>query len=216
MLHASNRKYLFSAVLSGVLLLLSYPPFNLEFLAWIAFVPWLMILYEEKNLQNVEKLDRIRGIMLSPIIFWMGFMIGDYATLFLPVLLGSTLLLGDSRRRRAVTNLQRTDEGLPKYHGVPDKTQSPREPQLPPCEATPGHPDLHPRRHVDGGGVPDVERAMAHEDLRGARLHINCENPVEKHPIDPAGVLYWDVRGDVPDTSGELCHRPRNTTIQRV
>ena len=83
-MHASNRKYLFSAVLSGVLLLLSYPPFNLEFLAWIAFVPWLMILYEERNLQNVEKLDRIRGIMLSPIIFWMGFMIGDYATLFLP------------------------------------------------------------------------------------------------------------------------------------
>jgi len=84
MFNVSNRKYLSLAVLSGVLLLLSYPPFNLEFLAWIAFVPWLMILYEERNLQNVEKLDRIRGIILSPIIFWIGFMLGDYATLFLP------------------------------------------------------------------------------------------------------------------------------------
>jgi len=84
MFNVSNRKYLSLAVLSGVLLLLSYPPFNLEFLAWIAFVPWLMILYEERNLQNVEKLDRIRGIMLSPIMFWIGFMLGDYVTLFLP------------------------------------------------------------------------------------------------------------------------------------
>jgi len=72
MLHPSKRKYLFLAVFSGVLLLLSYPPFNLEFLAWIAFVPWLMILYEERDLQNVEKLDRVRGVMLSPIMFWIG------------------------------------------------------------------------------------------------------------------------------------------------
>jgi len=84
MLPVSNKKYFVLAVLSGILLLLSYPPFNLEFLAWVAFVPWLIILYEERDLQNVEKLNRVRGIILSPIIFWIGFMIGDYATLFLP------------------------------------------------------------------------------------------------------------------------------------
>jgi len=54
-------------------------------------VPWLITLYEEKDLQNVKKLDRVRGIILSPIIFWIGFMVGDYATVFLPSSLYSSI-----------------------------------------------------------------------------------------------------------------------------
>ena len=66
------------------MLLLSYPPFDIEPLAWVAFVPWLMVLHEEGSMRDAERLHRVRGVILSPIIFWIGFMAADYATLFLP------------------------------------------------------------------------------------------------------------------------------------
>lgn len=66
------------------MLLLSYPPFDIEPLAWVAFVPWLMVLHEEGSMRDAERLNRVRGVILSPIIFWIGFMAADYATLFLP------------------------------------------------------------------------------------------------------------------------------------
>ena len=73
------------------MLLLSYPPFDIEPLAWVAFVPWLMVLYEEGSMRDAERLDRVRGVILSPIIFWIGFMVADYATLFLPTSLYSSV-----------------------------------------------------------------------------------------------------------------------------
>jgi apolipoprotein N-acyltransferase len=72
------------AALSAVLVLLSYPPLDLGFLAWIGFVPWLVVLYHEANPKNVGRLRRVRGVILTPIAAWIGFLIGDYLGMFAP------------------------------------------------------------------------------------------------------------------------------------
>ena len=55
------------AVLSGILLLLSYPPFNLRFLAWFAFVPVLLAMYYEIKAKRVDKLTTVMALCLVPI-----------------------------------------------------------------------------------------------------------------------------------------------------
>jgi len=60
------------AVLSGILLLLSFPPFNLgSFLAWIAFVPLLIAVWNEKNLKMIGRLTLITGLFLTPVWTWL-------------------------------------------------------------------------------------------------------------------------------------------------
>ena len=54
------------ALLSGILLLLSYPPFNLGLLAWFAFVPVLIAVYYETKAKRVEKLVLVMSICLVP------------------------------------------------------------------------------------------------------------------------------------------------------
>jgi len=53
-----NQKTSYSlAILSGILLLLSFPPFNLgSVLAWVALVPLLIAIYYEKSLKRVGRL----------------------------------------------------------------------------------------------------------------------------------------------------------------
>jgi len=58
------------AVLSGILLLLSYPPFNLEFLAWFAFVPLLLAIYYRIKKGRIE-LTTVMAVCLAPIFFWV-------------------------------------------------------------------------------------------------------------------------------------------------
>jgi apolipoprotein N-acyltransferase len=59
------------ALLSGVLLLLSYPPFNLEFLAWFAFVPFLIAVYYETKAKRRGRLGQVAAICLIPIFIWL-------------------------------------------------------------------------------------------------------------------------------------------------
>ena len=53
------------AILSGILLLLSFPPFDLEFLACVALVPALIAIYSERQLKRVRWL----GIIALAIVF---------------------------------------------------------------------------------------------------------------------------------------------------
>lgn len=70
------------AVLSGILLLLSYPPFNLGFLAWFAFVPVLLAMYYEIKAKRVDKLTTVMALCLVPIFLW----IYNEVDVFLPAL----------------------------------------------------------------------------------------------------------------------------------
>jgi len=52
------------AILSGILLLLSFPPFNLgSILAWVALVPLLVAIYNEKNLKRIGRLTIVSCIL---------------------------------------------------------------------------------------------------------------------------------------------------------
>lgn len=53
------------AILSGILLLLSFPPFDLEFLAWFALVLVLIAIYYERQFKRVKWL----GITAMAIVF---------------------------------------------------------------------------------------------------------------------------------------------------
>ena len=68
------------ALLSGILLFLSYPPFNLEFLAWFAFVPVLVAIYYERKAERMHRLILVAGVFLLPLFL---FIVTD-ARLFLP------------------------------------------------------------------------------------------------------------------------------------
>lgn len=72
------------ALLSGVLLLLSYPPFNLEFLAWFAFVPVLIAIYYETKAKRRGRLTQVAAICLMPTFLWLT----SFAGMFVPMIAG--------------------------------------------------------------------------------------------------------------------------------
>jgi apolipoprotein N-acyltransferase len=72
------------AALSALLVLASYPPFNLGFLAWIGFVPWLVVLYYVGSRKRLGRLRHLKGFILAPIAAWVGFWIADYLGMFAP------------------------------------------------------------------------------------------------------------------------------------
>jgi len=72
------------ALLSGVLLLLSYPPFNLEFLAWFAFVPVLIAVYYETRAKRRGRLTQVAAICLTPTFLWLT----SFAGMFVPMIAG--------------------------------------------------------------------------------------------------------------------------------
>ena len=64
-------KDIFLAVLSGILLVLSFPNFNLSFLAWIALVP-LLLATQKQSLKNTFLLGFISGLVSwVGILYWI-------------------------------------------------------------------------------------------------------------------------------------------------
>jgi apolipoprotein N-acyltransferase len=61
-----ERKSLILSCVSALLLVLSFPVFNLKFLAWAAFVP-LLVALENKSIYQAFVLAYISGI-----VFWFG------------------------------------------------------------------------------------------------------------------------------------------------
>ncbi len=59
------------AVLSGILLFLSFPPFSLGgFLAWFALVPLLIAVYNETEVNRIGRLLWVTGICIAPVFVW--------------------------------------------------------------------------------------------------------------------------------------------------
>ena len=66
-----EKKHLFLIILSAVLLILAYPGFNFEFLAWIALIP-LFFSLEEKSPKEKFVTGYIFGIIFfSGILYWL-------------------------------------------------------------------------------------------------------------------------------------------------
>jgi len=60
------------AILSGILLLLSFPPFNLGgFLAWFALVPLLIAVYNETKVKRIKRLLLVTSICIAPLFVFM-------------------------------------------------------------------------------------------------------------------------------------------------
>jgi len=70
------------AVISGLLLLLSLPPFKFGgFLAWVAFVPILVALFYETQAKRLERLVKIVGLGSLPIFLWFAWWIPEMLSL---------------------------------------------------------------------------------------------------------------------------------------
>ncbi|RQW83642.1 MAG: apolipoprotein N-acyltransferase, partial [Geobacter sp.] len=95
MLHFSagnSRDYLL-AVLSGVLLTLSFPKAEISYLAWIALVP-LMVACEQKSPMKAGKLAFVAGLTTyGGILYWINIVVTTYGKLPLLVSLSVYLML---------------------------------------------------------------------------------------------------------------------------
>ena len=70
------------AVLSGILLLLSLPPFKFGgFLAWVAFVPILIAVFYETKAKRVGRLTKIVALGALPICLWAAWWVTDLLSL---------------------------------------------------------------------------------------------------------------------------------------
>src|SRR5512137_1307960 len=82
---------IFFAVLSGILLFLSFPKFGLGFIAWIAFVP-LFIALRDVSLRRALFLGWIAGLTACiGILYWITYVVVYYG--HLPLYLGVTIML---------------------------------------------------------------------------------------------------------------------------
>jgi apolipoprotein N-acyltransferase len=88
-----DRRTIFWALLSGFLLVLSFPKFGTGLLAWVAFIPLLHALQEKKPYQGF-----ITGFLTGltayiGIIYWIAYVVVHYGYLPLPVGIAVMLLL---------------------------------------------------------------------------------------------------------------------------
>lgn len=67
------------AILSGILLLLSFPPFNLgSFLAWFALVPLIIAVYNETETKRISRLSRIAGLGCVLVFIWLAWWLYEF------------------------------------------------------------------------------------------------------------------------------------------
>jgi apolipoprotein N-acyltransferase len=72
------------AILSGILLLLSFPPFKFGgFLAWFAFVPLLIALFYETKVKRMERLSKIAGLGCILIFLWLAWFLREILSVML-------------------------------------------------------------------------------------------------------------------------------------
>lgn len=89
----NNLKKISLAFLSGILLVLIFPKFNLELLAWIAFIPLLYAIQEE-NLKNTFWLGWITGVTYYlGSLYWITVTMVRYGGINLPFSIGILVLL---------------------------------------------------------------------------------------------------------------------------
>jgi apolipoprotein N-acyltransferase len=82
------------AILSGILLLFSFPPFNLGgFLAWFAFVPLLIALFYENKAKRMDRLSKIAGLGCILIFLWLAWWFYDFLS-WLGFVIGLFLAVG--------------------------------------------------------------------------------------------------------------------------
>ncbi|MCI0527596.1 MAG: hypothetical protein L0Y56_09160, partial [Nitrospira sp.] len=90
---SSFKEKILLALLSGILLVLTFPKFNLELLAWIALIP-LFYAIREENLKNAFWLGWLTGVTyLLGSLYWIPITLVRYGGLSLLLSIGILLLL---------------------------------------------------------------------------------------------------------------------------
>ncbi len=88
-----ERKRVLYIFLSSLLLVLSFPPFDLEPLAWVAFVP-LFVALDGSRRRGAFLLGLLWGLLFfTGILYWISYAVRTYGGLSLPVSLSINLLL---------------------------------------------------------------------------------------------------------------------------
>ena len=90
---ALSRCDLFLAILSGLMLTVSFPPGKLSFLAWIALIP-LLVSIQDKAPPSAFKMGFITGFFHTlTLIYWIVVVLGQYGNLSLPISILALVLL---------------------------------------------------------------------------------------------------------------------------
>ena len=88
----TSRYRVFFALLSGIMLFLSFPKFGLGFISWIAFVPLFISLRGVTSLRRALFLGWIAGLTACiGIIYWITYVVVNYGNL--PMVLGVSIML---------------------------------------------------------------------------------------------------------------------------
>ena len=80
------------AILSGALLILSFPKYGSGFVAWFAFIPLLFALYRVTSIRQAILLGFITGVVsYTGIVYWIAYVVVNYG--YLPIYLGIIIML---------------------------------------------------------------------------------------------------------------------------
>ena len=80
------------AILSGLLLFLSFPKYGFGAMAWVAFIPLLFAISNTDSMRRALTLGFVTGVVAYVgIIYWITYVVVDYG--YLPVYLGVIIML---------------------------------------------------------------------------------------------------------------------------
>ena len=80
------------AIISGVLVILSFPKYGSGFVAWFALIPLLFALHRTTSIRQALLLGFITGVVgYIGIIYWIAYVVVNYG--YLPIYLGIILML---------------------------------------------------------------------------------------------------------------------------